>query len=33
MKWNDVVWRIEKGEKIEWNEMGRMVFPNGGLVC
>ena len=25
-----MVWRIEKGEKIEWNGMGRMVFPNGG---
>ena len=31
-----MIWRIEKGEKIEWNGMGRMVFPNGGvsyLVC
>ena len=24
------VWRIEKGEKMEWNGMRRMVFPNGG---
>ena len=23
-----MVWRIEKGEKMEWNGMRRMVFPN-----
>ena len=27
-----MVWRIEKGEKIEWNGMRRMVFPNGGYT-
>ena len=26
-----MVWRIEKGEKMEWNGMRRMVFPNGGI--
>ena len=25
-----MIWRIEKGEKMEWNGMRRMVFPNGG---
>ena len=23
-----MIWRIEKGEKIEWNEMRRMIFSN-----
>ena len=27
---NGMVWRIEKGEKIEWSGMRRMVFPNEG---
>ena len=26
-----MVWRIEKGEKMEWNGMRRMVFPNTWL--
>ena len=25
VKWNGMIWRIEKSEKIEWNGMGRMV--------
>ena len=25
VEWNEIVWRIEKSEKIEWNRMGRMV--------
>ena len=28
-----MVWRIEKSEKIEWNEMVRICGANGGNIA